>query len=137
MAVDLGHQHVTRLQIAVDDPFLMSMLHRVTDGGEELEPGPHREAFLIAIVSDRHAGDQFHHEERLTGVGRATVVDAGAVGMVHQRQCLSLGVEPGNDGSRIHADLDQLERHVAEDGLGLVGEVDRSHAPSPRILSSV
>jgi hypothetical protein len=26
---------------------------------------------------------------------------------------------------------------VAEDGLGLVGEVDRSHAPSPRILSSV
>ena len=33
-AVDLGHHHIARLQVAVDDPFLVGVLHGVADGDE-------------------------------------------------------------------------------------------------------
>ena len=59
--------------------------------------------------------DQLHHEERLAGLGGAAIVDAGDVGVVHQGQRLPLGVEPGQHRPRVHADLDQLERHLPLD----------------------
>ena len=73
--------------------------------------------------------DQLHHEERLAGLGGAAVVDAGDVGVVHQGQRLPLGVEPGQHRARVHADLDQLERHLPLDRLGLLGPVDGAHPP--------
>ncbi len=42
-AVDLGDQHVAGLQVAVDDPLLVGVLHRLADGDEQLQPGPDRE----------------------------------------------------------------------------------------------
>ena len=81
----------------------------------------------VAVVGDRHALDQLHDEERLAGRGGAAVVDAGDVRVVHQRQRLPLGVEPGQDGPRVHADLDQLQRHLPLDRLGLLGPVDGAH----------
>ena len=62
-------------------------------------------------------------------VGGAAVVDAGDVGVVHQGQRLPLGVEPGQHRPRVHAGLDQLERHLPLDRLGLLGPVDGAHAP--------
>ena len=47
--------------------------------------------------------------------------------MIHQGQRLTLGVEPGQDGPRIHTDLDQLESDLALDGLGLIGAVNGAH----------
>ena len=38
-AVDLGDQHVPRLQVAVDDPLLVGVLHRLADRDEQLQPG--------------------------------------------------------------------------------------------------
>ena len=72
----------------------MRVLHGLADGDEQLQPGPDREPVPVAVVGDRHAVDQFHHEERLAGCGRAAVVHPGNVGVVHQGQRLSLGVEP-------------------------------------------
>ena len=60
---------------------------------------------------------------------RAAVVDAGDVGVVHQGQRLPLGVEPGQHRARVHADLDQLERHLPLDRLSLTGPVDGAHPP--------
>ena len=47
-------QNVRRLQIAVDDPLLMRVLHGVADLDEQLEPLLHREIGLVAIFGDRH-----------------------------------------------------------------------------------
>ena len=107
----------------------MGVLHGLADGDEQFEPGPDRQPVAVAVVGDRLAFDQLHHEERLAGLGGAAVVNAGDVGVVHQGQCLPLGVEPGQDHARVHADLDQLERHLAVDRLGLLGPVDGAHAP--------
>ena len=38
-AVDLGDHDVGGLEVAVDDPLLVGVLHRLADGDEQLEPG--------------------------------------------------------------------------------------------------
>ena len=109
-------------------PFWCGVLHRLADRHEQLQPGLHRQPFLIAVLGERHALHQFHDEERLAGWGDAAVVDAGDVRVVHQRQRLPLGVEPGQHAPRIHPRLDQLQRHLTLDRFGLLGQVDRAHA---------
>ncbi len=49
--------------------------------------------------------------------------------MVHQRQGLPLGPEPGQHLPAVHAGLDELERHRPPHRLRLLGHVDRAHAP--------
>ncbi len=49
--------------------------------------------------------------------------------MVHQGESLPLGLEPRDDLLRIHARLDDLERHLATHGLRLLGQVDDAHSP--------
>jgi hypothetical protein len=41
--------------------------------------------------------------------------------VVHERQRLPLGLEPGDDLARVHARLEHLQGHLAADGLRLVG----------------
>ena len=45
--------------------------------------------------------------------------------MVHHRQSLPLGLEPGDDLPGVHAGLDDLQRHPAADRFLLLGHVDR------------
>ena len=92
-------QDVRRLQVAVDDPLLVGVLHGRADLAEERQPFREAEPVLVAILGERDALDQFHHEERPAGLGRAGVEDLGDVRVVHQRQGLPLRLEPGQDGS--------------------------------------
>ena len=62
--VVLGHQHVRRLDVAVDDPLLMGVLDRLADRHEQLQPLARRQLLLVAVLRDRHALDQFHDEVR-------------------------------------------------------------------------
>ena len=48
--------------------------------------------------------------------------------MIHQRERLTLGFEAPNHLARVHACLDQLERHAAADGLRSFGQLDVAHA---------
>jgi hypothetical protein len=48
--------------------------------------------------------------------------------MIHERQGLTLGLEPGDYLTRIHARLDDFERHHAVDGLPLLGHEDDAKA---------
>jgi hypothetical protein len=49
--------------------------------------------------------------------------------MVHLGQSLAFGFEPGHDLSRVHAELDDLEGHLAADRLLLRRHVHDAHAP--------
>ena len=80
----------------------------------------YREPFRVAVSRDRHALHQLHHEERLAGIGRASVEDACDVGVIHQRQGLAFGIEASEDRARIHPDLDDLQRDLSLDRFGLV-----------------
>ena len=61
-------------------------------------------------------------------LGRARIEHLGDVGMVHQRQRLTLGLEPGDDRLGVHAQLDDFERHAAAHRLGLLGHIDHPAA---------
>ena len=83
---------------------------------------------LVAKFSDGHALNQFHDEERASGICRSSIQDAGDVGMVHQGQRLPLGLEAGHDLLGVHAQLDDLQGHPAADRLLLLGHIDHAHA---------
>ena len=54
--------------------------------------------------------------------------------MIHHRQRLPLLLEALQHGLRVHARLDQLERHLALDRLGLPGDPDFAHAAFADLL---
>ena len=57
--------------------------------------------------------------------------------MVHHRQRLPLGLEAGDHLPRVHARLDDLQRHPPLDRLGLLGHVDHAHAPFADLLQQL
>ena len=56
------------------------------------------------------------------------------VRVVHHRQRLSLGFEPGDDLPRVHAQLDDLERDAAANWFFLLGHIDHAAAPFADLL---
>ena len=71
--------------------------------------------------------DVLHGEVGTTLRRRACVVDTGDVRVVHQRQRLALGLEAGNDLSRVHPGFDDLERHLPADRLALFRQPHLAH----------
>jgi hypothetical protein len=123
------HQDVRGLQIAVDDPLLVSVLHGLADLHEEAQSLRHTRPRRVAVFGDRYALDVLHHEERPAGLGQAAVEHLGDIRMIHHGQRLALGFEPREHLARIHTRLDELERDFAPDRLRLLSNPDRPHAP--------
>ena len=78
----------------------------------------------------------------MTKYGRPVAVVAGVehsgdVRVVHHRQGLPLGLEPGDDLLGIHAGLDDLERHPPANRAFLLGHVDGAHAPLAELLEQL
>ena len=53
------------------------------------------------------------------------VEDPGDVGVIHQRERLALGFEPGDYLPAVHARLDNLQRHVPPNRLELLSAINR------------
>ncbi|MFT5051778.1 MAG: hypothetical protein ACI8QZ_003201 [Chlamydiales bacterium] len=64
---------------------------------EDPQPLIDAQPVLVAVLGDRHALDQIHHEVRSTGFGRARIQHARDVWMFHQRKGLALLFKPRND----------------------------------------
>jgi hypothetical protein len=128
LPVDLGHEHVRRLEVAVDDALLVRVLHRAAHLAEERHALAHRERPRVGVLGDGRARHALHHEVRQPGVGHARVVHARDVRVLHEGQRLALGRETRHHlvGGRGRAQ--HLERHVAAHRRVLLGEVDGAHA---------
>jgi hypothetical protein len=57
--------------------------------------------------------------------------------MVHHRQSLPLGLEPGHDLPGVHAQLDNLERHRTPHRLILLRHVNQAHASLANLLKQL
>ena len=92
---------------------------------------------LVAVLGDRHALHQVHHEVRPAALSVVPGVEhPGDVRMVHHRQGLPLGLEAGDHLPRVHARLDDLERDRPLDRLGLLGHEDHAHAAFADLLQA-
>ncbi len=133
-AVVQRRQHVGRLDVAMDDAFLVGVLHCLAHGNEQLQPLLGGELAPITNVGDGNALDQLHHEVRPTSLRRAAVEHPGDIGVVHEGQCLALRLEPGYDVARVHARLENLQGHLAADRLRLLGHEDDAEAALADLL---
>ena len=136
-AVVVLDQDVCRLQVAVDDPLLVRVLHGRANLPEERQAFGQAEAVLVAIVGQGDALDQFHDEERVPTLGRPGVEHMGDMRVIHDRQGLPLGVEPGQDRPGVHPRLDQLQRHHPLDRLELLGQIHQTHAAFADLLADL
>ena len=66
LAVDFDYQDVRGFQIAMNDGFLMGMLHAFTDADEESKAFRNAEFLSIAVLGDGSALDILHDEVGLT-----------------------------------------------------------------------
>ena len=136
-AVLHADQDVGRLQIAVDHTFLVRVLHGVTDIDEQLDALARVQTMAVAVLRDRHAMDQFHDEVRPAAFSRAGVEHPGDTRMVHHRQRLPLGLEPGDELAGVHPELEHFQRNAAGDGRGLLCGVNRAHPALAEDLQDV
>ena len=97
-------------------------------------PGP---GGCITVLGNGDAPHQFHHEVGPTGVRRAAIEDLGHIRVVHQGQGLPFRFETGDDVLGVHAELDNLQGHLAADRLLLLGHVDHGHAAFPDLLQQL
>src|SRR5262245_19846093 len=106
-------QDICRLDIAVDDSFLVCVLHCLADVHKQLESLDQANVVFVAVARDRDAADQFHHEEWPTGCGLTSIQHLGDMRMVHERQSLSLSLKASNHLARVHPWFDDLDSHLA------------------------
>jgi hypothetical protein len=121
-------EHVRRLQVAVDDPLLVGVLHPLAHLDEQLEALAGAQAVRVAVLVEGDPRHVLHHEVGETPLRGPRVEDAGDVGVAHEGQGLPLGLEPGQDLFRGQPPLDELQRHPPLDRLALLGLVDDTHA---------
>jgi hypothetical protein len=67
----------------------------------------------------------------------AGVQDLGDVRVVHQGQRLAFGLEAGDHGPGVHAELDDLEGDTLVEGHGLIGHIDHAHATFAQFLQEL
>ena len=128
------NQHIGRLDVAVDDSFVMRVLNGLADIDEQFQSLRCGQPIIVTEFGDRDAPHQFHHEVRSSRFRGPAIVHLGNVGMIHQGQRLTLCVKACEHLLGIHPWLDDLQRHLAADGLGLFGHVDHTHAPFADLL---
>ena len=121
------HKDVGRLQVAVDDPLIVRVLHRVAHPRHETHAGSEVEAAAAGKLVQRQPVDKLHREIRLAVVGEAGLVDLRDARVMQPAQDLGLVGEPLDDGGRGEAAADDLEGHSAAWAI-LLRLVDGAHA---------
>jgi hypothetical protein len=107
----------------------------VADGTEQLEPLAHAEPAPVTVRVDRLALDVLHHEVG-PAVRRCTAVQQPRdVGVVARGEDLPLVAEAAQHLVRVHAALDDLERHsLLEMLVRALGQVDHAHAAAADLV---
>ena len=115
----------TRMFVGLRSRWMMPFWWRVLDGlaheSEEAQPGWDVQALALAVLGDRDAADELHHEVRPPLLRCARVEDPRDARVVHQREGLALRVEAPNDLLRVHPQLEDLQRNVPPHRLFLLG----------------
>jgi hypothetical protein len=118
--------HVRRLQVAVDDPFLVRRLERFGDLPRDRQSLAHRQRAAPQALGEVLALHELEDEER-RALGLLDAVDGGDARVVERGEQLRLAPEAG-EALRVagHLGREHLDRHVARE-LRVGGAVDLAH----------
>ena len=129
--------HVGWLDVAMNNPFLMSVLNSLTDRQEQLKSLVRRQLIVVTVGGNRRTVDQFHHKVGTALLRSARVEDTGDVDMVHHGQSLFLDIEASDDLSGVHSRIDHLDRDAALDGANCSAMKTVPIPPSPMTCSNL
>lgn len=133
VAVD-GHEDVGGLQVTVNAALLVGVLDRLAHIDEELETCGDSEGVTVAVPRDGDATHELHDEVRMALDRRPRIEDPGDMRMVHECEGSTFGLEPRHHVGRVHAGLDDLDRHFSAPGPILLGQVDNTESPVAKDL---
>ncbi len=123
------HEHVRRLDVAVDDQVLVRVLHGGADVTKELEARRGVEPVRVAVVDDRLPLDVLHREVRPAVRRAATVEQARDERMLEAGENLALVPEAADDAVGVHAALEHLDRDaLLERVIVADAEIHGAHA---------
>ena len=122
--VHLGDEDVGRLQVAMDDAFLMGVVDAEADFFEERDALAQRCLVPGAVTGDGHALDELHHKVGPPVWRHARLQHGGDAGIPHGGQGLTLLLEACQHSPAVHAELDHFQRHLATDGVALLRPPD-------------
>ena len=83
----------------MNDSLLMGMIHRITDGRQQLKTLVHRQSRLADVICDGSPADQFHREVRLlpaSDIRRAGFKYSGDAAMIEPTVCRGFSDENGS-----------------------------------------
>ena len=129
MVVLGSDEDVRRLQIAVDDPFLVRVLNAFAKLNEQTKPFGDREAMPVAVCGQGVAADVLHRKVRPPEIRRPGLEHFGNCGMVHERERLALRFEARNDLRGVETGLDDLDGDLPSDWMNLLRQPDITHSP--------
>src|SRR3546814_17884568 len=102
-SVDIVHQQVAGLEVAMHHALLVRMLHALADADHQLDAPAQRQAVFFAELRSRTAGDELHSEERMTGGGGVGLDHMGDLRGPHPRPrtvlALALGLGPAHQAA--------------------------------------
>ena len=120
------------LQVAMHDEVAVRRRDRVAAVLQELEARLDGETPRPAVLRDRLALDELHHEVRPPVLGRAAVEEPRDVRVLEAREDAPLAGEAREDFVRRHAASQELDRDaLVEEAVGALGEEDLAHAAAP------
>jgi hypothetical protein len=125
-------QQVRRLEIAMHDEVAMRQIDRLRNGEDQPDARCEIGADALAPGVDRLALHELQYEIRPPVRRDPAVEKAGDVRMLEARQDLALAQEAAQHRVRVHAALEELERHrLLEVTVGALGLPDLAHAAAP------
>jgi hypothetical protein len=125
----LNHQHIAGLQIAVDDPAIVGVLHRVADPDHHLQALDDRATLRPGPFIERSAVDVFHGEERTqspVGLRHARLVHVSDGWMLQPGEQIRLALKPLGGLRYAQPAVQHLYRYAATRAV-LFGLVHRTH----------
>ena len=105
------YQDVSRLEVAVDDALLMSVMNALANLRHQLKALARAQLVLVGELRERLALDKLHREKRLgasTGVVGAGLVDSCNAGMLQAAEDVRFELKSLEGLGRNHAGLDDL-----------------------------
>ena len=111
------------LDVAMNDPFLMSVLNRLAHLNEKREPVRNTHPTLSTVLRHPDTADQLHYEIGSPLERRASIEYLRDVWMIEERQDLTLRFKPCDHSLRIHPWLDDFQCDLASDGSRLISKV--------------
>ena len=130
-----GHEHVARLEVAVDDEAGVGVRHRLADFQEQSKALVDGEPLAIGVGRDRLAADELGGEVGAAVRGGPGVEEAGDGGVVQAREDAALGAEAPVEVFA-EAGADELDRTALPEAVrkGARGAPDLAHAAGAEAL---